>query len=236
MRNFVRGSRLPLVTDPTSTDPTKSYATIALKGFGKTVLAVCGVPAGGEIVDLVAEIVLKHLAKPNDLAAETKFKELQAGIESTVSAHPEKYKGGRSPSSDDVEQGLIRFAKAYKKAGSHDKRWVFYNAFHNSFRPEFYNAGMAQILWPKVEALEYPDLEFLQKLLTDPKTHAILETRHVLNYEFARRLEAQGLVSIEEVGFPRVRIEPREIARLLQRFTLEVLDDYWKDDDRAASE
>ncbi len=224
------------MTDPSPTDPAKSYPTIALKGLGKTLLAAFGVPAGAEIVDFVAEIVLKHLASPNDRLAEAKFKELQAGIESNVSAHPEKYKGGRPPSSDDVERGLIRFAKAYKEARSHDKRWIFFNAFHNSFRPEFYNEGMAQILWPKVEALEYPDLDFLQKVLTDPKTHAVLSSEHVLDYEFARRLEVQGLVSIEDLAFPKVRIDPREIARLLHKFAFEMLDDYWKDDAQGGEE
>ena len=231
MREVDRGSRLPPVTD---LKPPNELPTIFLKGIAKIVLAVCGVPAGGEVVDLAAEIVLKHRANPDDRAAEAKFRQLHAGIENNVSAHSAKYKGSRPPSSDDVEQGLIRFAKAYKKAGSPDKRWVFFNAFHNSFRPEFYNEGMAQILWPKVEALEYPDLEFLQKVLKDPKTHAFLASRHVLDYEFARRLEAQGLVSIEDLGFPRVRIDPRDIARLLHKFAFEVLDDYWKDDDQGA--
>lgn len=230
MRNPVRGSRLPPVTDPKPTNLPK----IVLKGIAKIVLAVYGVPGGEEVVDLAAEIVLKYLANPNDRVAQEKFKQLQAGIEIEVSAHPEKYKGGRAPSSDDVEQGLIRFAKAYKTAGSHDKRWVFYNAFHNSFRPEFYNEGMAQILWPKIEALQYPDLKFLEKVLTNPKTHAILASRSVLDYEFARRLEAQGLVSIEELGFPRVRIDPREIARLFHKFAFEVLEEYWTEDDGAS--
>lgn len=63
---------------------------------------------------------------------------------------------------------------------------------------------------------------------------AILASRSVLDYEFARRLEAQGLVSIEELGFPRVRIDPREIARLFHKFAFEVLEEYWTEDEGAS--
>jgi hypothetical protein len=264
MRNPVRGSRLPAVTDP---KPTNEIPTIVLKGIAKIVLAVCGVPAGGEVVDLAAEIVLKYLANPNDRAAEAKFKQLQSGIESNVSVHPEKYKGSRPPSSLDVEQGLVRFATAYRKAGSHDKRWVLFNAFHNSFRPEFYNEGMAQILWPKVEALEYPDLRFLERVLfsmTDPVPQldgfmpmAVIRKNHVaisnkdLEFEFARRLESQGLLVLEDAlsktggyqgslrsmggspghgivtGDSSVELRPTGIAQKLRDFALE---EFWKND------
>jgi hypothetical protein len=201
------------VTDPKPpNDLVKKSSEIVLKGIAKRVLALGGVP--GEVVDIAAAIVLKYLSNPNDRAVEEKFKQLQEEIQAEVSARPEEYKGGRPPSSDDVEQGLIRFATGYKKAGSHDKRWMLFNAFHNSFRPEFYDEGMAQILWPKIEALEYPDLRFLERVLfsmmnpvphsSDFKPMAVVGKTHVaisnkdLEFEFARRLESHGLLVLED--------------------------------------
>lgn len=223
------------VTDPTSTDPTKSYPTIALKGFGKIVLAALGVPAGGEIVDFVAEIVLKFLAKPNDLAAEKRFKELKAGIESNVSAHPEKYKSGRPPSSDDIEQALIRFATGYKKAGSHDKRRILFNAFHNSFRPEFYDEGLALILWDKVEDLEYPDFDYLQKLIENKnrklgQRKLIVENALERDYEFMKRLEEKRLVLVGDMTGTGRHVSPSGLSSELARFALEEL---WKEEAEA---
>ncbi len=266
MRGLSGGFTLPPMTDPNSpNDLVKKSATLVVKGIAKRVLALGGVP--GEAVDIAAEIVLKYLANPNDRAAEAEFRKLQAEIEAEASTHPEEYKNSRPPSSNDVELGLVRFATSYKKAGSHDKRWMLFNAFHNSFRPEFYNEGMAQILWPKVEALEYPDLRFLERVLysmRDPvpqapdfKPMAVVRKNHVtisnkdLEFEFARRLESQGLLVLEDAlsktggyqggarslggsqghgivtGKSDVELRPTGIAQKLRDFALE---EFWKND------
>ena len=77
---------------------------------------------------------------------------------------------------------------------------------------------MAQILWPIVDALEYPDLRFLDDVLNcldfphDPKQHPIgmrvVDENYVQmsnvdkRYSFVRRLEAQGLLLTEDLSKP----------------------------------
>lgn len=189
----------------------KKTAEITIKGIAKRVLALWAIP--GEVVDILAEIVRRAITNPNDRSAQQMFQSIQAEIHLELAAKSAQFKDSRPPSLDDVEQGLIRFAQAHKTSGSHDKRRVLFNALHNSFRPEFYDEGFAQILWPKIEALEYPDLWFLNRVLLSlkPSDEApvdfellkVSEKKYVnimnsdLEFEFARRLESHGLLVSE---------------------------------------
>lgn len=221
------------MTDPKPPDSlTKKTTEIVLKGIAKRAVALFGLP--GEVVDIVAAVVTKYLANPNDREAKASFAALQAEIQAEVSAKPERYKDGRPPSGDDVEQALIRFATAYKKAGSHHKRRILFNAFHNSFRPEFYDEGLALILWAKVEDLEYPDFDYLQKLIENKRQNPTREQRKLIvenpftpEYEFMKRLEEKRLVSVGDMTGTGKHVFPSGLSSELAKFALE---EFWKED------
>lgn len=216
------------MTEPKSLHLVKKATEIVLKGVIKGAVAVSGIP--GDVVDVVAAIVLKYLANPNDSAVAEKFKQLQEEITLELAARSEQYKDGRPPSSDDVEKGLIRFATAYKNAGSHHKRRVLFNAFHNSFRPEFYDEGLAQILWDKVDDLQYPDLNYLKKILDSRESRSATSPVFMQGgkeYEYLKRLEDRRLVMIGDPTQAGRQVLPLGLAPELVRFALEEI---WKED------
>lgn len=212
------------LTSATMSEIVKKSAEVFGTNWAKVLAESHGVP--GEVVEIVASRVASFLSNPNDAAAKKSFDELKEEILLELAANRERYKGGRPPTGDDVEHALIRFLASYKKAGSPDKRWILFNAFHNSFRPEFYNEGFAQILWRMVESLEYPDLDYLRRVLDDPLKSAFIGKLD-LEYTFAKRLEEQGLVVIEYLDHQRSRVDPRQIARKVRDFALE---EFWKAD------
>ena len=110
------------------------------------------------------------------------------------------------------------------------KRRVLFNAFYNSFRPEFYDEGLAQILWEKVDDLQYPDLAYLKKILDSrqrPAATAPVFMQDGPEYEFLKRLEERRLVSIGESLQAGPPVYPIGLAPKLVKFALE---EFWKED------
>ena len=204
--------------------------------------------ASGNPIDVAAAIVGASLKNTNDAKATTAFASLVEEIllELSKEWQEEKHKRKQPPSQEDVAQGLIRFHEAYHRARNNKKRRLLYTAFWSSFRPDFYDEGMSEILWQKVQDLEYPDLLFLAKVIdkTDPdeRTSVYYEPEGGLGpwkgdqlaiyesseeAEYANRLADRGLVTVEDSKTHGViLVSWRGVAAKLKQFALEEL---WKE-------
>ena len=152
------------------------------------------------------------------------------------------------PTASDVEKGLAKLAEAYHRTNNNRKRKILWNAFWSSFKPEFYDEGVANILWEKVEALEYPDFVLLAEVLekTDPKKKGVVFQQSVHQgglgnwngdqlplrtsdekAEYAERLSQQGLVDIEQRDTRGVLLVSwRGLAPKLKKFALDEFERY----------
>ena len=212
-----------------------------------SILDIAKSAATGSPVDIVASVVDASLKNTNDAKAEAAFRELveDSFFELRKEWEDEKHKGKQPPSLGDVVQGLLRFREAYHGAGNNKKRRMLYTAFWSAFRPEFYDAGLSDILWGKVEDLEYPDLVFLAKVIENTKPEERLTQYFESAYEGGRgkwrgdqmpiyessedaecadRLSHRGLVSVEASDTHGVLLVSwRGVARKLKDFALQEL-------------
>lgn len=170
-------------------------------------------------IDLLVAAVEAMRTNPNDASAKASFEELMQEIVLETSKKWKDFEDRDRPTPSDVAQGLAKLAEVYRRTNNNRKRKLLWNAFWNSFNPEFYDAGIANILWEKVEALEYPDFIFLKKVLekTDPSERDGWYFEHeggrgkwrgnqlpILNSEedaeYAERLSHQGLLDCDGPG------------------------------------
>ena len=204
--------------------------------------------ASANPVDVVAAIVDAVGANSNDAKAKAEFADL---VEDTVHELHKKWKDfedRQRPTASDVTKGLAKLADAYHRANTHKKRKLLWNAFWSTFKPEFYNEGVGNILWEKVEGLEYPDVLFLGKVLekTDPQKRNSLYQESVHSggrgswhgdqlpvhqsdeeSEYADRLRQHGLVEIEHSDTRgMLLVSWIGLAKKLRAFALE---EWWKD-------
>jgi len=138
------------------------------------------------------------------------------------------YKESEKPAPEDVLLGFEKLKEAVATAGHPKKRKVLFNAFFNSFKPEFYNEGLSNILWAKVEKLEYPDFAHLKKIVDgqNPSTRAVVYLQDGPDYEYTKRLEEHRLVQIgEPLGNGSKVLFSIGIAGKLAEFALE---EFWK--------
>lgn len=136
--------------------------------------------ASGNPQDILFQAIPESTANANDKAASAEYKD---AMDEMVAALHKAWEGKRDserPTAEDVFHGYQQFKRAYENARNHRKRRILFNAFWNSFKPEFYEDGIREILWAKVEELEYPDFIFLKKVLesTDPKKKSTLFFEH----------------------------------------------------------
>lgn len=146
------------------------------------------------------------------------------------------------PKSGDVLKALVRYYEAYRGTEDNQKRRILFNAFFNSFRPDFYDQSLSRRLWEKVENLEYPDYLLLAKVLekTDPKERSTwwfgenngLKWRGDQlpvdeaseEYEWARHLEGEGLVSIDHGDNGYVFVSRQGLADRVKEFALKEIE------------
>lgn len=202
----------------------------------------------GDVVDLVAGIVTRATSNGNDAAAAAEFDRIKEEILLDLAAKASQYQDKRPPTESDVVQGLMKFSKCYREARNHKKRRVLFNAFYSSFQPGFYDEGLSEILWEKVEHLEYPDLRLLDEVIkeTKPEERTAFHTESYGNFtrtrrgdqleiptssekaEFAQRLRSADLVDIEPSktrGF--VLVSWRGVAARLRDFALT---EFWNEE------
>lgn len=206
----------------TAIAPTVISSAVAIFKLAKAGATGSAVDAVDALLSLKSELE-KLLPDSNDAKANRAF---DVQIHEMVLAQQAPYwkdqKESERPSVDDVIHGYKQFQEAAAKAHSNKKRRVLFNAFWNSFKPEFYIDGVREILWAKVEQLEYADLIFLKKVLSDKsKSHPI--GKNTPEIEFAERLEKLGLVqftSTEERGGSRP-VSYKGLACKMEEFALE---------------
>ncbi len=125
------------------------------------------------------------------------------------------YKHDRAPTETDIERNLERLSLAHEKAASHQKRDVLCTAFLNSLQPEFYNNGLAEILWRQVESLEVLELAFLARI-TDKQGRWMPDRKD--ETDIAMRLQERGLLEIDRDRAGNTRFRPRGTAGKLAEF------------------
>jgi hypothetical protein len=205
-------------------------------------------------VDLVAAMVDAVGANSNDAKTNAEFQELVQDIVLELSEKWKNFEERDRPTASDVEKGLAKLAEAYHQTNNNRKRKILWNAFWNSFKPEFYDEGIANILWEKVEALEYPDFIFLAKVLdnTDPKEKSSMYFEHDSSIEdggahgrggwrgnqlpvreseeeaeYADRLSHQNLVEVENSESRAVLLVSwKGLAPKLKKFALDEFEKY----------
>lgn len=125
----------------------------------------------GNPQDVLFKAIPESFNNGNDKATGVEYRDTIDEMVVTMYRHWEGRKDSERPTADDVFHGYQQFKHAYENTHNHKKRRILFNAFWNSFKPEFYEDGLREILWKKLESLEYPDLVFLKKVLetTDPK-------------------------------------------------------------------
>lgn len=199
---------------------------------------------------LRVEDLWKNRSNPVDVAAEvvdegSHLEDLVQEVLKKLDKVWASYEERQRPTEGDVRKGLAKFTAAYHRANNHSKRKILWNAFWSTFKPEFYSGGTANILWDKVEELEYPDFAFLDKVVKscDPtkRTHMHPHSQRGMwrgdqmpiwasddDAEFASRLQAVGLVEIEPGTANGVwLISRRGLAAKVKAFALEEL---WNED------
>ena len=197
----------------------------------------------GNPQDVLFKAIPESMSNGNDKAAAAEYRD---AMDEMVTALHKAWDGrddSERPTAEDVLHGYQQFKHAYEQARNHKKRRILFNAFWNSFKPEFYEDGVREILWAKVEALEYPDFIFLKKVLdtTDPKKsngwffESVQEGGRgkwrgdqlpVLNShedtEHAERLSHQGLVDLEGSETPGILLVSwKGLAPKLKKFALD---------------
>lgn len=154
--------------EPTTTALALTFASTALK-----VLRVAKAESEGEALEKLLGLRAEFAKLMPDSNDEKANKEFAKQLQEMVLAQEEwkNHKESEKPRPEDVLHGYEQLKAASAATRSNKKRKVLFNAFWNSFKPEFYAEGVCEILWAKVEALEYPDFIFLKKVLdsTDPK-------------------------------------------------------------------
>ena len=210
--------------EPTTTAIATTIFTGALAAFKLAKATATGdaVDAVDALLSLQSEFA-KLLPDTQDVKSEKEFaKQLHEMVLVQEEPYWKDKEASEKPSVDDVFHGYKQFQEAAAKAHSNRKRRVLFDAFWNSFKPEFYVDGIREILWAKVMQLEYADLLFLKKTLSDKsKSHSI--GKNTPEIEFAERLEKLGLVyftSMEEKGGSR-SISYKGLADKMAAFALE---------------
>ena len=178
----------------------------------------------GNPQDVLMAAIPESFSNRNDKATAAEYRDTLDEMLVTMYRHWEGRKDSERPTADDVFHGYQQFKHAYENTHNHKKRRILFNAFWNSFKPEFYEEGLREILWEKVEQLEYPDFIFLKKVIekTDPKEYTSYYYENDMNIEddgphgrgkwrgnqlavreseveaeYAERLSRQNLVEIE---------------------------------------
>ena len=186
----------------------------------------------GNPQDVLFKAIPESVSNANDKAASSEYRDAMDEMVAAMYRAWEGREDHERPTAEDVFQGYHRFKRAYETAGNHKKRKILFNAFWNRFKPEFYAEGLSNILWDKVEELEYPDFIYLKKLVDsqNPKTRMFInEVIQSPEYEFMSRLEEQRLayVSPASTSFGNSVI-PTGVAALLVDFALE---EFWNQED-----
>jgi len=198
-------------------------------------------------IDLVAAIVEAAGANSNDTKAKAAFEELVQDMVLDLAKKWQTFEDRDRPSQSDVEQGLAKLAEAHRRSNNGKKRKILWNAFWNSFNPKFYNEGNTDILWSKIEDLEYPDFLFLDRVVKESNPAdrnkpwiqsmggrgkgrgdqiPILDSDE--EAEYALRLHQVGLVEVESGSTGGVLLVSRKgLAAKVKDFALE---EYWKED------
>lgn len=136
------------------------------------------------------------------------------------------------PTAGDVFTRAEDFARDAFKAGGHGKRKILWNAFHSSFKPEFYCEGWSKHLWRIAEQVEYPECRFLADMLRrhDPrhgtKPRAVVRQGED-DYFLARRLESVGLVYFSRNTDPE-GVTATDLGQRLIEFVWD--EEMWRDD------
>ncbi|MBP6703224.1 MAG: hypothetical protein KA385_06930 [Vicinamibacteria bacterium] len=202
----------------------------------------------GNPQDILFAAIPESSANSNDRAAAAEYRD---AIDEMVVALQRQWEGRKDserPTADDVFHGYKQFKDAYQHTHNNKKRRILFNAFWNSFRPEFYDEGISKILWEKIEALEYPDFIFLKTVLekTDPakKTSIFGESAFEggrgqwggdqipvrssdAEAEYAERLSHQNLVEIEHSKTRGVLLVSwKGLAPKLKKFALDEFELY----------
>lgn len=201
-------------------------------------------------VDLVAAVVEAAGASSNDAKAKAEFEELVQDMVLELNKKWKDFEDRDRPTQDDIIQGLAKLAETYRRTNNGKKRKILWNAFWNTFNPKFYNEGNTNILWSKVEDLEYPDFIFLARAVKDSNPtdrnkrcseglggrgnwrgdqFPLLESDE--EAEYALRLHQVGLVEVESGTTGGVLLVSRKgLAAKVKDFALE---EFWKEDAEA---
>ncbi len=135
----------------------------------------------------VAEAVEEGLKE--DAMSEAVYNKVMEKLESSWKDRPE----AERPTVDDVRHSVVQLMKARAKAHDHKKRKMLWAAFWSSLKPEFYDSEIRDLLWEKLNNLNYADLVFLEKVLAEGD-RSLTILKHSADIEHAQRLEKQDLV------------------------------------------
>lgn len=206
----------------------------------------------GSPVDVLVALVDEARARTPDAHRDPAFQEQINDICLQLAQEwsEEKHRNKQPPLREDVEKGALRLADAYHEARNNKKRRMLYQAFYSYFRPEFYDEAISEMLWEKVQNLEYPDLVLLDKVLkqTHPeKRSALLQEggpggrgtwrasqlpiyEASEDAECAERLQREGLVSLDTNDSQGViLVSWRGLAKRMRDFALSEFES-WKPD------
>lgn len=198
-------------------------------------------------IDLVAAVIEAAGASTNDAKAKAEFEELVQDIVLELSKKWKDFEDRDRPSQSDVVQGLAKLAEVHRRTNNGKKRKILWNAFWNTFNPKFYNEGNTNILWSKIEDLEYPDFIFLARVIkeADPSKRTVRHGEGLggrgkwrgdqfpimesdQDAEYALRLQQVGLVEVEPGTTGGVLLISRKgLAAKVKDFALE---EFWKED------
>jgi hypothetical protein len=198
----------------------------------------------GNPQDILFKAIPENTSNRNDKAATAEYREAMDEMVAALHKAWDGRQDSERPTADDVFHGYQQFKHAYEKARNHKKRRILFNAFWNSFKPEFYDDGVREILWEKLEELEYPDLVFLKRVLenTDPKEKDTTHYEHdgeddslgqwrgnqlpvresEEGAEYAERLSRYNLVEIESSETRSILLVSwKGLASKLKKFALD---------------
>lgn len=188
------------------------------------------------ILKTAASLLVKQLTKyTNDVKWEKERQNIYEDLVLELDAKWARQEAHQRPTKHDVKQAAKELKKEFQRSTNNMKRQMLAKAFFNRLDPEFYLKALDKILWSKVRRLEYPDVEFLDRLIK--RVDSVKDDGHIFreagmalpsqipfettskDIEFATRLAAVNLVSIdssETAG--KLLVAPRGLARELRNF------------------
>lgn len=168
-------------------------------------------------------------------ANDQRLDEMDRLIERVVGmvVRPEQWKGRERdmPTRGDVIARAEQFTRGAEGAGSHGKRRILWNAFHSSFKPEFYREGWSNHLWNIAEQVEYPECRWLAEHSEnkEKKSAPVIESGAEAHF-LVERLASLGLVRNVVINeqLQRIQSYATDVGRRFKQFVWD--EEMWRDE------